>query len=81
MIRNGNIEYIRVKECLIDDESVDICTPLNVEWSVEISECGDGSIDEDWELIATDEDGEEYELEQSEKDSIIEEIKNTGGLA
>lgn len=53
---------------------------VSVEWSYESSECGDGSLDEEFETTAFLKDGSGIELTQEEKDFLLEDLKAAGEL-
>lgn len=58
----------------------DSSLPVSVDWSYESSECGDGSLDEEFETTAFLEDGSEIELTKEEKDLLLEDLKAVGEL-
>lgn len=79
-IRTGTTDFSRIEEVYTRDDVDQVkVVPLSVDWRYEESEYGDGSTDEDFEILsATDSDGKEYELTQSEQDELEEKLRNWG---
>lgn len=81
-IRTGTEEITRVEEVYTHDDVDQVkVTPLSVDWRYEESEYGDGSIDKEFEILsATDPDGKEYELTESEETSLYQKLEEEGAF-
>ena len=80
-IRTGTEEITRVEEVYTHDDVDQVkVTPLSVDWRYEESEYGDGSIDKEFETIATDPDGERVILTQDEEDSLYSKLESEGAF-
>lgn len=82
-IRTGTEEYSKIIEDFSHEDVDQVkVVPLSVDWRYEESEYGDGSRDEEFEILsATDSDGQEYELTQSEQDELEEKLRDRGEFA
>ena len=78
-IRTGTEEITRVEEVYTHDDVDQVkITPLSVDWHYEESEYGDGSIDKEFETVATDPDGERVTLTEAEEDSLYYKLQERG---
>lgn len=81
-IRTGTEEFSRIIEDYVHEDVDQVkVIPLVVEWRYEESEYGDGSIDKEFEILsATDSDGKEYELTESEETSLYTKLESEGAF-
>ena len=81
-IRTGTEEFSRIIEDYVHEDVDQVkVIPLVVEWRYEESEYGYGSIDKEFEILsATDSDGKEYELTESEETSLYTKLESEGAF-
>lgn len=82
MIRQGSTMTKVEREVYLPDDEVGYkVVELNVDWTYESCEYGDGSECVEFTTYATDSDGAEVELTPEEDTKLMEELRDSGEFA